>query len=294
MSKKLTFGKLAGIIFCILAAAGTIVLLWANAYFSGQMKLIDKFFTAIERDDFEGYKACFDAKTAETLTEADLTSAKKVSVFFKAYLLSAPNEVYSQTDSYLIDTDEFKTKVDFIERQKIENGKYFVTYDLTLYNDTDNIELDYLTRPRLLVRQNGKWVFASNSEIMPLTEVCNGETGEMLRVLYQGTGSANRAEYAITGDDILAESDTIGFISATKGITVERLNAAPRTGIAGDFDFNVFGWDFTPINSGNCTITVDRYEAGIVSYTDIYNVTVDENMKITYTLERTNIEGDEP
>lgn len=285
MSKKLTFGKLAGIIFCILAAAGTIVLLCANAYFSGQMKLIDKFFTAIERDDFEGYKACFDAKTAETLTEADLTSAKKVSVFFKAYLLSAPNEVYSQTNSYLIDTDEFKTKVDFIERQKIENGKYFVTYDLTLYNDTENIELDYLTSPRLLVRQNGKWVFASNSEIMPLTEVCNGETGEMLRVLYQGTGLGNRAEYAITGDDILAESDTIG-------ITAERPNAAPRTGFAGEFDFNVFGWNFIPINSGKCTITVDRYEVGIVSYTDIYNVTVDENMKITYTMERTIINGD--
>lgn len=282
MRKEITFGKLLGIIFCVLAAAGTVLLLLVSGYFSGQMKLIDKFCTTIERDDFESFKACFDEKTAETLTEADLTTAKTATVFFKAYPLSATNEVYSQTNSYLIDTDEFKTKADFRERQKVEKGKYFVTFDLTLYNDTDNTKLDYLTR--LIVRQNGKWVFASNSEIMPLTEVCNGETGEMLRVLYQGTCSGNRAEYAITGDDILAESDTIG-------ITAERPNAAPRTGFAGEFDFNVFGWNFMPINSGNCTITVDRYETGIVSYTDIYNVTVDENMKITYTMERTNIDG---
>ena len=45
MSKKLTFGKLAGTIFCIIATAAAVVLMFANAYYGGQMKLIDKCFT---------------------------------------------------------------------------------------------------------------------------------------------------------------------------------------------------------------------------------------------------------
>ena len=276
MSKKLTFGKLAGIIFCILAAAGTIVLLWANAYFSGQMKLIDKLYTAIERDDFEGCKACFSEVQQEFITEERFAKWRNNTVTVKVIPIAADGETYSKSYSYPIDTDEYKVKTNFKKRGRLEKDKYFVTYDRTVYKDTDN---DTMEATSLLARQNGKWVLVHNSEITPLTEVYNGESGEMLKVLYHDTWSG-RAEYEITGDDILSVHDTIG-ISAT----------IMPVGSAGE-DFEIFGWYFKPINSGNCTITVDRYDFGDISYTDIYNVTVDENMKITYTMERTNINGD--
>ena len=287
MSKKLTFGKLAGIIFCILAAAGTIVLLCANAYFGGQMKLIDKFFTAIERDDFEGFKACFSEVQQEFITEEIFAEWRNYTVTVKVIPITAEgdNETYSKSYSYPIDTDEYKAKVDFVERHKAEKDKYFVNYKLMLYKDTENKNFNLRN---LLVRQNGKWVFGHHSEINPFTEVYSGETGEMLKVLYLDTGSG-RAEYKITGDNILSVHNTIG-----NAVTIP--DEELRIGTAAGRIYKIFGWAFDPISSGRCTITVDKYdlESEGVSYTDIYNVTIDENMKITYTLERTNIEGDEP
>lgn len=275
MSKKFTIGKLLGIIFCIIAAVGTVALLWANIYFGGQMKLIDKFYTAIERDDFEGFKACFSEVQQEFITEERFAEWRNNTVTVKAIPIAAEGD--NETYSYPIDTDEYKVKTDFTKRGRLEKDKYFVTYDRTVYKDTDN---DTMEVTSLLARQNGKWVLVHNSEITPLTEVYNDESGEMLKVLYHDTLSG-RAEYGITGDDILSVYNTMGI--AGVGI------------VAGKMDFETFGWYFKPINSGNCTITVDRYDSviiGDISYTDIYNVTVDENMKITYTMERTNINGD--
>lgn len=276
MNKKLTVGKLLGIIFCVLAAAGTVVLLFVNAYFSGQMKLIDKYYTALERDDFEGCKACFSEVQQEFITEERFAEWRNYTVTVKAIPIAAEgdNETYSKSYSYPIDTDEYKVKTDFKKRGRLEKDKYFVTYDQTIYKDTDN---DTMEGTGLLARQNGKWVLVRNSEITPLTEVYNGESGEVLKVLYHDTLSG-RAEYEITGDDILSVYDTMGVAGV---------------GSAGEMDFEIFGWYFKPINSGNCTITVDRYDGSIgdISYTDIYNVAVDENMKITYTMERTNIDG---
>lgn len=275
MSKKLTIGKLLGIIFCIIAAVGTVALLWTNIYFGGQMKLIDKFYTAIERDDFEGFKACFSEVQQEFITEERFAEWRNNTVTVKAIPIAAEGD--NETYSYPIDTDEYKVKTDFTKRGRLEKDKYFVTYDRTVYKDTDN---DTMEVTSLLARQNGKWVLVHNSEITPLTEVYNDESGEMLKVLYHDTLSG-RAEYGITGDDILSVYNTMGIASV--GI------------VAGKMDFETFGWYFKPINSGNCTITVDRFDSviiGDISYTDIYNVTVDENMKITYTMERTNINGD--
>lgn len=283
MNKKMTFGKILGIIFCLLAAACTVVLLFTNAYFSGQMKLIDKFFTAIERDDFESFKACFSEVQQEFITEERFAEWRNYTVTVKAIPIATEgdNETYSKSYSYPIDTDEYKVKTDFTKRGRLEKDKYFVTYDQTIYKDTDN---DTMEGTSLLARQNGKWVLVRNSEITPLTEVYNGELGEMLKVLYHDTWSG-RAEYEITGDDILSVYDTMGIANID--------NTELRIGSAGEMNFETFGWYFKPINSGNCTITVDRYDGSIgdISYTDIYSVTVDENMKITYTMERTNIDG---
>ena len=142
MSKKLTFGKLAGIIFCILAAAVTVVLLWANAYFGGQIKVIDKFFTALERDDINGFKACFSEDIRNDITEEHFSILK--------------NNFSQNIISTLQDNEKVHAKVEFVDRLKIENNSYSVTFDLTIYNDEECKEFDDESMP--LKRERGKWV----------------------------------------------------------------------------------------------------------------------------------------
>ncbi|MDE6763744.1 MAG: hypothetical protein K2J73_08710 [Oscillospiraceae bacterium] len=134
MNKKLTFGKIAGIIFCILAAAGTVLLLCLNIYFGGQMKLVDKCFTAVERDDYDSFKACFSAEDREKMTELDF---------------------YLFRDSFSFISD-FKTDIEFVSREKTDENLYFVTLDLTLYNDNGHLEIENSSLS--LAREKGKWV----------------------------------------------------------------------------------------------------------------------------------------
>lgn len=132
MNKKLTLGKLFGIIFCILAAAGTAVLLWENIYYGGQMKLVDKYYTALERDDFEGYKACFAEYLQEKITEEKFAESK--------------NEIL-----ILQDNEDVNAKTKFVRRER-----YYVIYNLTVYNDSENVKMVDCRLP--LNRENGKWV----------------------------------------------------------------------------------------------------------------------------------------
>ena len=138
MSKKLTVGKLLGIIFCILAAAGAVVLLWANAYFGGQMKLIDKLYTAIERDDFESYKECFHEDVSFITYEDFLFVKDSISV--------------------LQDNEKLHVKVEFVDRQKYRYNAYDVTFNLTIYNDEEYKALENIRT--LMMRDGGKWVIA--------------------------------------------------------------------------------------------------------------------------------------
>ncbi|MBP1560643.1 MAG: hypothetical protein J6C96_05285 [Oscillospiraceae bacterium] len=140
MSKKLTAGKLFGAIFCIAAALAACVLLWANAYFGGQMKLIDKYLTALERDDFEGYKACIAG--GEGLSEADFETAKAIR-------------------EALEDNEEFKAEASFKGREKLGGGRYSVSFDLTVYNETEHEILKNVSR--VVVRDGGKWVIEAAS-----------------------------------------------------------------------------------------------------------------------------------
>lgn len=133
MNKKMTFGKILGIIFCILAAAGTVVLLFANAYFGGQMKVIDKYYTAIERDDFEGYKACL--AYPEIYTEEDFAWQKKMI-------------------SILQDNENIHSKVKLIKRQR-QSKSYVLTLSLTIYNDSEHAKCENVMV--MLCRKNGKW-----------------------------------------------------------------------------------------------------------------------------------------
>lgn len=136
MSKKFSFGKLIGIIFCIIAAAGTVVLLCVNIYFGGQIKTIDKCFTAIERDDYDSFKSCFSADDSEIVTEEYFSASKEML-------------------SLLAGIEDGKTAVSFVSREKLDGRVYTVTVDLTVYNDSkhqknENIKLG-------LVREKGKW-----------------------------------------------------------------------------------------------------------------------------------------
>ena len=135
MSKKLTAGKLIGIIFCIAAAAVMCVLFGYNVYLGGQMKLVDKYLTAIERDDFASYTACFE--NGVQLDESALAAEKGIA-------------------DVLSDTEEFKLTADFVGREKLADGKYSVTFNMTVYNDTEHVTFENASK--VLVRDGGKWV----------------------------------------------------------------------------------------------------------------------------------------
>lgn len=136
MNKKLTVGKLFGIIFCILAAAGTAVLLWANIYFGGQMKLVDKYYTALERDDFEGYKACF---------------AEYINIDEKNF------EEDKAEIAILQDNEKIHAKADFDKREKYNSNIHIVYYNLTVYNDDESTKR---SGSLPMERENGKWVLS--------------------------------------------------------------------------------------------------------------------------------------
>lgn len=137
MSKKLTLGKLAGIIFCIIAAAGTVALLCVNIYFGGQMKLIDKCFTAIERDDYAGFKSCFSTDDRENITEEYFSMSKDILAVFQ-------------------ENEDNRAAVSFVSREKADKGCYWITFDLTVYNDSEHQKLEDTSI--YLSRENGKWV----------------------------------------------------------------------------------------------------------------------------------------
>lgn len=137
MNKKLSPGKLAGIVFCIAAAVCAALLMLAGSYFGGQMKTIDKYLTALERDDFDGYSECFSKNTAKKLDEADFEAAKSVA-------------------ELLEDTEDFRAAADFKNRERLSGGRYEVTFDLTVYNDSEHKTIENVTR--VLVHQGSGWV----------------------------------------------------------------------------------------------------------------------------------------
>ena len=138
MGKKLTVGKLFGIIFCIVGTVFACVLLGYNFYLSGQMKLVDKYLKAVAREDFTSYTQCFEGEVSAKLSEVDMEAERKIMA------------------EHLAEAEEFKMTADFRGREKLDNGKYRVIFDLTIYNDNEHVKLDdyYME----FVREKGKWV----------------------------------------------------------------------------------------------------------------------------------------
>ena len=138
--KKYSSGKIAGIIFCVLAAACTVVLMFVSGYFSGQMKTVDKLFTSIIREDWSGFRSCLSAEFVEYFTEADFKANKRVL-------------------QNLLGSEEVKTDVTFVKREKFDNELYdaYVVYvDFTVYNDDDHVTMQDC--PFVLIREGMKWV----------------------------------------------------------------------------------------------------------------------------------------
>ena len=138
--KKYSPGKIAGIIFCVLAAVCTVVLMFVSGYFSGQMKTVDKLVTSVARGDINGFKSCFPAEIAENLTQSDLEAEKE----------------WLQN---LLDSEEVKTDVAFVKREKFDSesySAYVVYFDLTIYNDDDHVTKQNMLL--VLFREGMKWV----------------------------------------------------------------------------------------------------------------------------------------
>ena len=131
MSKKLTVSKLLGIIFFIVAA-GIVLLLFVNSYFDGQMKLIDKYYTALVQDDYDSYRACY----PQPLLMNEVSFAEE-----KEEIL------------ILQDNENIHVKTEFISREKY-GSMYFVYYNLMIYNDSESVEIEKVSDLSLY---RGKW-----------------------------------------------------------------------------------------------------------------------------------------
>lgn len=137
MGKKLTAGKLFGIILCVIGTAAACVLLGYNFYLSGQMKLVDKYLKAVARQDFTSYVQCYSAEHSDEISEEDMAAEKSVA-------------------DVLADPEEFKATAEFQGREKLDSGKYLVHFDLTVYNDDEHYTYENVSW--VIVRDNGKWV----------------------------------------------------------------------------------------------------------------------------------------
>lgn len=135
MEKKLSPGKIVGIIFCILAGICTVYLMFFDIYYSGQMKVIDKCFKSVARGDYNGTVSCLSEWGAYGLTEDNF-------------------EEETEWIRQLIDGDEVKVSVAFAERRTCGDA-YHVYFDLTVYNDDDHITQEMMAQ---IILEDMKWI----------------------------------------------------------------------------------------------------------------------------------------
>lgn len=87
----------------------------------------------------------------------------------------------------------------------------------------------------------------------------------LLKIVYSGTTSkGSYAKYTISDNTVLSEC--------------EEINSHHFSPIAIDF-----GWKFKPVHAGSCTIITEQWDAIDFSFAEIYDVTVDENLDISYS-----------
>ena len=88
--------------------------------------------------DFDSYQDCFWDAIKSDITYEDSFLYVKDSI------------------SILQDNEKLHTKLEFVDRQKYTNDSYDVTFNLTIYNDEEHIELE--NQIMTMRRDKGKWV----------------------------------------------------------------------------------------------------------------------------------------
>lgn len=129
MSKHST-AKIISIIFCALTVAALVILMIIKTGTSGQMKTIDKAYSAFTHDLYKEYQQCFSDKA---ISEKEFDSLR---------------------EQYIADWGEdFIVSAKFVSREKTDSG-YNVNITVTTYNDKDH---ETAQKTLFMVKSNGKW-----------------------------------------------------------------------------------------------------------------------------------------
>lgn len=132
--RKRSAAKTVGIVFFILTAAACIALAAYNIYIGGQMKTIERVYSAVTHDTYNDYVKCF-AEGSERLYEKSFGEL---------------------VESYRKDWgEEFRLSADFISRERLSDGSFKVNVRVTVYNKTDS---EKTQSSFIMTRRNGKWV----------------------------------------------------------------------------------------------------------------------------------------
>lgn len=95
--------------------------------------------------------------------------------------------------------------------------------------------------------------------------VASGNDEGLLEIVYSGTTSmGSYAKYIISDNTVLIEWEEIDRMYFPS-VAIE------------------FGWKFRPVHTGNCTIITEQWDCGDFSFAEIYDVTVDESLDISYS-----------
>ncbi len=125
--------KLTGMAFCAVTAVILAALICVKAYTGGQIKTVSDVCTAITRDIYADYRACF-ADGSEYLSEKGFEE-------FRSNYEAEWGE-------------DFHIKAEFLSREAAGNG-YNVNVRLTVYND---IAHEASPASFHMTRRDGKWV----------------------------------------------------------------------------------------------------------------------------------------
>lgn len=133
MSKHST-AKIISIIFCALTVAALVILTIIKAGTSGQMKTIDKAYSAFTHDLYKEYQQCF---AEDPISEKEFDDLR---------------------EQYLTDWGEkFAVKAEFLTREKHGNG-YIVYVKVYTYNENDHITS---AKEFFMTKSKGKWLISN-------------------------------------------------------------------------------------------------------------------------------------
>jgi hypothetical protein len=133
--KKHSTGKICGIIFFVLTSIILLFCICFSIYFSGQQKVVDKFYSAIERQDSKMLSECLSG----TIVKDDCSE-----------IITQQYNTLSQEYS-----EDFNVLSNFVKRTKNSDGGYDYYVDVTFYND--DMYKTYKDVLFHLILEKGRW-----------------------------------------------------------------------------------------------------------------------------------------